>query len=78
MTISEEGLLIRLEEKVDTIIKRLDCIDADKLEKRISVLEVKTETNENEIEKLRGKSDLWNGINSLGIAILSALGFLVK
>lgn len=80
MTIdNDKELLIRLEEKVDTILERIQEIP--KLENRLrdvekcagSIPEMKED-----IKNLENKSNTWSVLNSLGVGIAAILGLWGK
>jgi hypothetical protein len=74
---SDKELLIRLEEKVDTILDKISIIPA--LEERIRYTEKEVygiPDIKKDIEKLEEKSNTWSIINSIGVFIAGLFGFL--
>ncbi len=77
--LKDKELLVRLDTKVDNILKRLDTLDS--LEKRVGKLEAencvedeKINTLGKEVEKLRNQQTFWSTLNSIGIAIGTLFG----
>lgn len=80
MTVDEnDKAIIRLEEKVDTILTRLE--DLPKIEERIRKLEVVSfgiPEMKQDIKDLESKSDTWSVLNSLGVAIVGILTAILR
>jgi len=79
----DRELLIRLEGKIDGILKTLDCISP--LEERIRRVEISTSSTDSkvstlakDIEDLENKSDTWSILNSLGVGVAAVLSLIFK
>lgn len=75
----DKETLIRLEEKVDTILERLK--DLTKIEERVRSLENVTHgipDMKDDIKALESKSNTWSLINSVGVALAGLFGFIGK
>lgn len=75
----DKEALIRLEEKVDTILDRLK--DLTRIEERVRILETVTHgipDMKDDIKALESKSNTWSLINSVGVALAGLLGFIGK
>jgi len=75
----DKEALIRLEEKVDTILDRLK--DLTRIEERVRILETVTHgipDMKDDIKALESKSNTWSLINSVGVALAGLFGFIGK
>ena len=71
--------LIRLEEKVDTILERLK--DVTKIEERVRALENVAHgipEMKGDIKALESKSNTWSIINSVGVFVAGLFGVIGK
>lgn len=81
--LKDKELLIRLDGKVDNIIKILEGIP--KLEDKVNRVDAQNwvedeqiATLKGEVEKLRSQQTFWSTLNSIGIAIGTILGVSTK
>lgn len=68
----DKELLIRLEDKVDMILERLQ--ELPKMEERVRGLEKDTHAMKGDITELKATSKTWSILNSVGVFLASIIG----
>lgn len=64
-------MLEKIDGKTDKLLDNFSNLQA-----KISVAETKIDNNCDDIQKLKEKSNTWDLLNSVGIAIATAIGFI--